>query len=193
MRALAPTFAAALAAVLIGGPSDDYALVAIGLLGFVFGSSRSGAQTFGQEFHHRTLGLLLAQPLPRLRIYLTKFFVLSLMIVALTIITLPLYGERLPRAASARYAAGNAADGGGLRALPGAVPDILCRSTLAAFVFTIAIPGLLAISGDLLGMWIYGQPNAAAIDAFKEDVFWRAMLAICGLAAIASWWTLWTA
>ena len=188
VRALAPTFAAALAAVLIGGPSDDYALVSIGLLGFVFGVVSLGAQTFGQEFHHRTLGLLLAQPIPRLRIYLTKFAALSITIVALTIITLPLYGERLARAAfrDTQPATLLMMATCGLFLAP--CLAILCRSTLAAFVFTIAIPGLLAISGDLLGTWIYGLPNAAAIDAFKADVFWRVMLAICGLASIASWW-----
>ena len=188
VRTLAPTFAAALAAVLIGGPSDDYALVAIGLLGFVFGVVSLGAQTFGQEFHHRTLGLLLAQPIPRLRIYLTKFGALSITIVALTIITLPLYGERLARAASGDTQPATLLMMAACGLFLAPCLAILCRSTLAAFVFTIAIPGLLAISGDLLGTWIYGLPNAAAIDAFKADVFWRAMLAICGLATIASWW-----
>ncbi len=44
---------------------------------------------------------------------------------------------------------------------------LVCRSTLAAAVFTIAIPGLLATGADIVGGLIYGLQNAAAIDHFK--------------------------
>ena len=189
VRALAPTFAAALAAVLIGGASNDNGLVATGLLGFAIGSISLGAQSMGHEFHNRTVGLLLAQPLPRARLYLVKLFVLALMIAALTTITLPLYSERLLRAASrdTQPAMLLMVATCGLFLAP--FLTVLCRSTLAAVVFTVAIPGLLATGADLVGVWVHGAHNAAAVDHFKEDVFWRGMFAICGLAAIAGWWT----
>ena len=52
---------------------------------------------------------------------------------------------------------------------------LVCRSTLAAVVFTIAIPGLLAVGADIAGGLLYGIDNAAAIDRFKLAVFWRGM------------------
>ena len=45
------------------------------------------------------------------------------------------------------------------------------------------------MGADLVGVWVHGTHNAAAVDHFKEDVFWRGMFAIRGLAAIAGWWT----
>ena len=65
---------------------------------------------------------------------------------------------------------------------------LVCRSTLAAVVFTIAIPGLLAVGGDIVGGLLYGIHNAAAIDHFKLAVFWRGMFLICAVSAIAGWW-----
>jgi len=65
---------------------------------------------------------------------------------------------------------------------------LVCRSTLAAAVFTIAIPGLLAAGSDIVGGLIYGIHNAAAIDRFKLAVFWRGMFLICSASAVAGWW-----
>ena len=65
---------------------------------------------------------------------------------------------------------------------------LVCRSTLAAAVFTIAIPGLLAAGADIVGGLLYGLHNAAAIDRFKLAVFWRGMFLICAVSAVAGWW-----
>lgn len=188
VRALAPTLGAALAAVLVGGASEDPALISFGLLGFAFGSIALGAQSMGHEFHSRTVGLLLTHPISRARTYLVKLVVLALMIATLTTITLPVYGERLLQAASrdTQPAMLLMVATCGLFLAP--FLTVLSRSTLAAVVFTIAIPGLLATAGDLVGVWIYGPHNALAVDHFKEDVFWRGIFTICGLAGIAGWW-----
>ena len=56
----------------------------MGLLGFAFGSVALGAQSFGHEYSHRTLGLLLSQPVDRRRLFFYKLAVLSVMLVTLT-------------------------------------------------------------------------------------------------------------
>ncbi len=49
IRALMPTYAAALGSIAIGCVSSSYLLIALGLLGFAFGSVALGAQSFGLE------------------------------------------------------------------------------------------------------------------------------------------------
>ena len=100
IRALLPTYAAALASIAIGCVSSSYLLIAMGLLGFAFGSVALGAQSFGLEYSHRTLGLLLSQPIDRRRVFFYKLAVLSVMLVTLTVAILVLYDDLLRRAAS---------------------------------------------------------------------------------------------
>jgi ABC-type transport system involved in multi-copper enzyme maturation permease subunit len=69
VRALLPTYAAALGSIAIGCVSSSYLPIALGLLGFAFGSVALGAQSFGLEYNYRTLGLLLTQPIDRRRVY----------------------------------------------------------------------------------------------------------------------------
>jgi hypothetical protein len=64
---------------------------------------------------------------------------------------------------------------------------LVCRSALAAVVFTIAIPGFLVMASDIVGAIIYGTQNAAAIDRLKVVVFWPGMLTVCVAAAVAGW------
>ena len=47
IRALLPTYGAALASIAIGCVSSSYLLIAMGLLGFAVGSVALGAQSFG--------------------------------------------------------------------------------------------------------------------------------------------------
>ena len=64
---------------------------------------------------------------------------------------------------------------------------MICRSTLAGIVFTVAIPGLLSVGADVVGALLYGLENAAAIDRFRLLVFWRGMFVICAFGAVAGW------
>jgi hypothetical protein len=187
VSALFPTYGAALAAVVVGSFSESYSLVALGFLGFAFGSIALGAQSFGHEYSSRTLGFVLAQPLDRRRLFLYKFVVLAVMLVTLSGATMLLFQDLLRRAASpdTEPAMLMLVAACGLFVAPSLT--MLSRSTLAAIVFTIAIPGLLATGGDLVGSAIYGAHNPAAIDRFKLLVFWRGMFVVCAVGAVASW------
>ena len=174
---------------MVGSFSNGYTLIATGLLGFAFGSVALGAQSFGHEYTHRTLGLLLSQPMDRRRIFLCKLVVLCAMLVTLTASTLVLFHDALQLAASPHTEPRMLvlAAACGLFVAPWLT--MLCRSTIAAVVFTIAIPGLLRTAADVLGGFIYGLNNVAAIDRFTRVVFWQGMVLICAVAAVAAWRT----
>ena len=187
IRALLPTYAAALGSIAIGCVSSSHLLIASGLLGFAFGSVALGAQSFGLEYSHRTLGLLLSQPIDRRRVFFYKLGVLSVMLVTLTVAILVLYDDLLRLAASPHTEPSMLmlAAACGLFVAPALT--MICRSTLAGMVFTIAIPGLLSVGADVFGAMLYGLDDSNAIDRFSLLVFWRGMLVICALGALAGW------
>jgi hypothetical protein len=187
VRALLPTYGAAMIAVVLGSVGETYFLIASGLLGFALGSVTLGAQSFGHEYSHRTLGLLLSQPRDRRRLFLDKLLVLSAMLATLTSAALLLFDETLRRASSPHTEPAMLvlAAACGLFVAPWLT--MLCRSTLAGVIFTIGIPGLLATGADIVGGLVYGLHDAAAIDRFRLVVFWRGMMLICALSAIAGW------
>jgi preprotein translocase subunit SecG len=171
----------------VGSFSNSYTLIATGLLGFAFGSVALGAQSFGHEYAHRTLGLLLSQPLDRRRLYFYKIAVLSVMLSTLTGTTLVMFNELLRRAASPHTEPKMLILAAACGLFMAPCLAMLCRSTLAAVVFTIAIPGLLRTAADVAGGLIYGLQNAGAIDRFTLFVFWRGMFVICAVSAVVGW------
>jgi hypothetical protein len=188
VRALLPTYAAALGSIAIGCVSSSYLPIALGLLGFAFGSVALGAQSFGLEYNYRTLGLLLTQPIDRRRVYVYKLAVLSVMLATLTVAILVLYDDLLRRAASPHTEPSMLMLAGACGLFVAPTLTMICRSTLAGIVFTVGIPGLLSVGADVVGMLLYGLDNVSAIDRFSHVVFWRSMWVICALGAVAGWW-----
>jgi hypothetical protein len=109
------------------------------------------------------------------------------MLVTLTAVTLLLFHDVLQLAASPHTEPSMLVMAAACGLFVAPCLTMLCRSTLAAVVFTIAIPGLLATGADVVGGLIYGLQNAAAIDHFKLVVFWRGMFLICAVSAVAGW------
>ncbi len=186
-RALAPTFGVVLVTVVVGSVGTSHTLMATGLLGFAVGAVTLGAMTFGLEYSHRTLGLLLSQPVDRRRLYFYKLAVLVVMLATLSAAALLLFHDALQLASSPHTEPSMLLLVAACALFVAPWLAMLCRSTLAAVVFTIAIPGLLATGADIVGAGIYGLHNAAAIDRFELVVFWRGMFLICALSAIAGW------
>ena len=145
-----------------GSFGHSHTPIAIGLLAFGFGSVALGAQSFGHEYSHRTLGLLLSQPIDRRRLFLYKLAVLFVMLLTLTAVALLMFRDVLRLAASPHTTPSMLvlAAACGLFVAPWLT--LVSRSTLGAVVFTIAVPGLLATGSDLAGAAIYGLHNAAA-------------------------------
>ena len=65
--------------------------------------------------------------------------------------------------------------------------SMLCRSALAGVVFTVAIPGLLMLIGNLIATAWYGFVPTAAANAFISTFVWRGVSFACATGAIATW------
>ena len=186
IRALLPIWAIALTIVVLSSFGSGL-MPGFGLLGFAFGAIALGAQSFGYEYSHRTLVLMLSQPIDRRRLFLYKGGVLLAMLGSLAAVTLLLFQDALRLAASRHTEPAMLllVATSGLCLAPWLT--MVCRSPLAGGVFTIAIPGVLAVGSDILGMLIYGADHPAAVDRFSSTVFRPAMLLICSVSAAAAW------
>jgi len=67
-------------------------LVSSAVFAFTLSIPLLAATSFGIEFHHRTFGLLLAQPAERFRLWKEKVWVLSGLVAALTVLWLAQFG-----------------------------------------------------------------------------------------------------
>ena len=77
IRVLLPAFGIALSAALLPFLASPHEPEALAALLFVFGCTMMGALIFGNEFQHRTLSLLLTQPIPRTSLWKEKMRVLA--------------------------------------------------------------------------------------------------------------------
>jgi hypothetical protein len=190
-RALLPVWCASMIVVAAGTVVKDTVVLVAGLFAFGLGSVALGALAIGHEYSHRTIGLLLAQPVDRRRLLLTKIGVVVPMLLAL--------------AATARFAI--LADTSFLprSTRPDATSMItlvtlcslflapyltmICRGPLAGIVFAISTPFAIAIVGDLLGTATYGFEAAGDIDRFKIATLWWGMWVTSATVAVAGWRT----
>ena len=67
---------------------------------------------------------------------------------------------------------------------------MVCRNALAGIVFALAIPATVWIASDITSAMGYGGELAATVEAreFALEIFWRGMVIVCVMAAVASWW-----
>ena len=184
--ALLPAWIACLVALAAAAAADDPRMVAAGVFAYAFGSIGLGAQSMGHEYAHRTLGILLAQPCDRRRIFATKLAVLAAMLAVL---------------AAFAYGAFSSSDALGwsyrvmlyLILLPACCGLLLApwltmvgRSALAGLVFTLAIPGATLVVCEAIGAVKYGAASAE-VDVFRLAVWPNTVLALCAFAAIFGW------
>lgn len=188
VRALLPVWLACMLAVGAGAFSADPRVFMLGLAAYGLGSIALGANSIGHEYTHRTLGLILSQPLDRRRLYLMKTGVLAAMLIALAAMAWAVLvgdSELVPRSIWREPGLLFLATLCGLFVAPWLT--MICRSTLAGVVFTFVTPVSLLILGDLVGVAKYGVGGGARIDSFKLSVLWWGTFAICAIAAVWSW------
>jgi hypothetical protein len=182
-RALLPAWTVCAAIIAATGLFQVSAVTPLGLLVYGLGSVGLGAQVMGQEYAHRTLGLLLSQPLSRRSLLLVKLGVLAALLAALTIIAWTALDSHAKQELEA---------GGWALILLSALfvapfLTMLTRSAIAGMVFTVALPGILMTLINLADVWTGGS-GAWAGDAFRQAMFWRGMFVIIAAAATGSWW-----
>jgi ABC-2 family transporter len=158
------------------------------VLAFCWGVIALGAHSIGHEYAHRTLPLLLAQPVSRNRILTQKALVLLPMVLGLTMIASASFRiagfEKLWRA-------------DGLQTLLVFAPlsaislapllSMLGRGTLPGIVFTIGIMGVLMVAGESAATLRYGLRDRPAVELFKVALLWSTLPPVCAGAAIAAW------
>ena len=159
---------------------------------YFLGAAALGALSIGHEYSHHTITLLLSQPARRERLLLVKLGGLAAMLLALCAVAAVVlfegngilrgFGSRRPERAAVSvvlwlpvvYA---------LFVAPSLT--MLCRSPIAGAVFTMALPGLLLIAGELLGTAKYGYRSGT--DGFRMAVLWWGTRGVCAVGAVAGW------
>jgi ABC-2 family transporter protein len=187
-RALAAPWLASLAtigaAAFLGGRWRVLVLPA-----YFLGAVALGALSMGHEYSHRTITLLLSQPVSRKRILADKLSVLAILLLtvstASSLFVFQATGLRNPGHAS-EWAAGL------LLPVLCAVClapwlTMLCRSAVAGAVFTMAVPGLLLILGEVFGLLMYG--HSAAANELRTALLWRGMPGACAVGGVMGWRT----
>jgi hypothetical protein len=182
LRALLPLWAAAAAAMVLSALIRD--LRPFNVPAYFLGAMVLGAMAIGQEYSHRTMGLLLMQPVSRARMLLTKLSVLAALLLGLLLLSF----------AALPVDRGDAALGQAIRWLPVLAAlfiapylTLATRSPMAGTVFTMGIAGMLLVGGEWLGVLKYG--DAADVESFRLAFLSRMLLLLSVGGAVMTWRT----
>jgi hypothetical protein len=152
---------------------------------FLLGLLALGAQSVGHEYTHRTLPVFLTLPTDRGRLLLNKLTVLIVMLLTVSALAwLMLFRDpAFVKHVDSRVLVV------GMAAAFFLAPwlTVICRNSLAGIVFSIAVPAVLLIAGDLIGVARYGIGGGALIDDFKFAFLWRGLFIVCTVAAVSTW------
>jgi hypothetical protein len=165
---------------------------------FVAGVFGLSAWSMGHEYSHRTLQNLLGAPIDRRRLFLAKFGVLAVVVLALAVMVVALERSIGREAMLSGLFPRVRLDLGTAVVLPllaayclGPWSTMIGRSPMAGAVFPAAVLGLVWLGGDLAGIARFGlgPDQAASVDAFRTHVIWRATLLLSALGAVLTWRT----
>ena len=160
-----------------GGLLREAAIVA-----YVVGPLAIGAHAIGQEHLHRTLALLLTQPLDRRRLYATKMLVAAVMVLTIAALAPDALASDLRRPGMWQHRSVQLLPlAGGIGAAPWFA--MIGGGTLAGVLFPASVAGLTFIFGSVFVAWWSGAGLAAAQSALLEP--WAlTMNACCAAGAV---------
>ena len=179
VRALAMPWLAS-AAVIVLGSSGAPLLRGFEAAAYFLGVSVLGGLAIGQEYSHRTLGTFLALPVRRERMFIVKWSVLAVLLLALDAI---MWASNAEARAFASHR-----DTLLLVALP--TLCALCvapcltmwsRSALAGAVLAGGLPGTVFVTTQLIIYWVTGN----VLD--ETFILARTTPLVCAIAAVMSW------
>ena len=165
----------------------------LGVPAYFLGAAALGALSIGHEYSHHTIALQLSQPARRERLFLLKLGVLAAMLLMLAVVAgVVLFYSNEQLRSSFGSQRGARPYVLALLWMPAVYSlfvapwlTMVCRSPIAGTVFTIAIPGLLLMVGEGLGMARYG--HTAKADGLRMAALWWGTLGACAVGAILSW------
>jgi hypothetical protein len=189
IRALFPAWIACMLTIVAALVVRDSAVRGLGVFAYGLGSLLLGVQAIGHEYSHRTLPVLLAQPIGRRRLLVTKLAVLAAMLAGLGAAAWFVLGD--DRAVLDPFWRDPSVLGlVTLCALFGAPwLTMMCRGALPAAVFTIALPAAMLILGDLTAALADRFMGGVDFDRVKLAVFWWGVIAFCAVGAFSGWRT----
>lgn len=188
LRALFPAWLACTLAAGAGAFVHEPKVLAMGVFAYVAGSLALGAQSIGHEYSHRTLPMLLALPVDRRRVLLTKLAVLLPLLLVLTAIQWAAFlnaPHMLRRAIAPEPSTRLLLVLCAIALAPWLT--MVCRSPLAGAVFAFSLPATILVAGDLIGGAIFGFGAGADVDRFKFGLVRWGTLALCVVGAAAGW------
>lgn len=181
MRALLPVWAAVAGVVVAAALVRDLHPFTAPV--YVIGTAVLGAMSMGHEYSHRTMALMLALPISRRRMLLTKLAVLAVLLLGLGLLS----------TVAVTLGRGETVAGRAVRWLP--VIMSLCvapaltlasRSPVGGAVFTLGLGGLLMIAGEWIGMLKYGYTRN--VDVFRMSFLWASVPLASAAAVALLWW-----
>jgi ABC-type transport system involved in multi-copper enzyme maturation permease subunit len=184
VRALALPWLACAACMLgITATNSPRVFGPLAVIAYLVGTVALGGLSIGHEYTGRTLGVLLTLPARRERLLATKLGVLTIMLLTLWLVAEMFLFSGMPAPDDEKQ-------------LVSLIPllcalflapwlTMLCRSSIAATVFALSIPGVLMVVGELLGWAMYG--NGPVMEAFRMTFVWFGTLGVCAVGAVMSW------
>ena len=156
---------------------------------YFLGAVALGALSMGHEYSHRTITLLLSQPVSRGRLFVQKLGVVAALLLTLFIAAGLVMSYAMGRGSTAYSSQRTAALV--LPVLCGLLVapwlTMLCRSALAGAVFSLAIPGLLFTIGEVVAATHYSSHSQA--EHFSMSVLWGGTLGLCAVGGAMGWRT----
>ena len=160
-RALLPAWAA-LTVVFLLSPLSDRHLAVLASPAYVVAATAIGALAFGHEYTTGVLPLLLVQPCRRARVLLLKLTATASLVLG------GAWWLRVSEPALHPIVQSYASAAALLSIAVAPWITMATRNVIAGVVFTLAIPGLLLVGGDLIASARFG---AAADHALQHDAF----------------------
>jgi ABC-type transport system involved in multi-copper enzyme maturation permease subunit len=186
VRALALPWLAILTCMLLPVVTDaPIWLGGLSVPAYFLGTAALGGLSVGHEYTDRTLSLLLTLPARRERLFAVKLGVLAVMLLTLWVAASTLvFGDSRFTSESKDMAAL-------LPVLCGLflAPwlTMACRNPIGGAVFALAVPGVLLVAGELIGISLYGQ--GPVMQAFRLAVASFGTIGLCAVGAVMGWWT----
>ena len=186
VRALALPWLACLVCVLL--PAIANAPMWLGGLSvpaYFLGTAALGGLSIGHEYSDRTLSQLLTLPVRRERLFAIKLGVLAVMLLTLWAAAAALvFGDSRLSDESSDMAAL-------LPVLYGLflAPwlTMACRNPIGGAVFALAVPGVLLVVGELIGISLYGY--GVVTEDFRVAFASVGTIGLCAVGAVMGWWT----
>ena len=185
LHALVPLWSICTLTVIVCSMIGQPEVRGIAILAYGLGSCALGAHAFGHEYGHRTLPLLLSQPIDRRWLLAIKLATVMILVTLLGVVgyltVLPLETRDAP--ATPLQVAGLVWI---VSVILAPVLTLLCRGTLAGAIFSASLPAMFAVAGDLIG-WYRFDADLGAIHRFQVAFFWRSMPPLFLVAAVIGW------